>query len=90
MNRLKYYSFEVVIEKEEKGKGYYAYSPNLPGCFSNGRTIEEARKNIREALQSHLETLTARSMKVDSGEKLVHIEEICIGIPQTWAQNSRP
>ena len=56
MNRLKYYSFEVVIEKE-KGKGYYAYSPNLPGCFSNGRTIEEARKNIREALESHLESL---------------------------------
>ncbi|MBI4350212.1 MAG: type II toxin-antitoxin system HicB family antitoxin [Elusimicrobia bacterium] len=57
MNRLKYYSFEVVIEKEEKGKGYYAYSPTLPGCFSNGRTIEEARKNIREALQLHLEAL---------------------------------
>ncbi|MBU2574648.1 MAG: type II toxin-antitoxin system HicB family antitoxin [Elusimicrobia bacterium] len=59
MNRLKYYSFEVVIEKEEKDKGYYAYSPNLPGCFSNGGTIEEARKNIREALESHLESLAA-------------------------------
>ena len=90
MDRLKYYSFEVVIEKEEKGKGYSAYSPSLPGCFSNGRTIEEARKNIREALQSHLESLAARSIKIAAGEKLVHVEEICIGIPQTWAQNSHP
>ena len=38
---MKFYSFQIVIEKEPEDEGYYAYSPTLPGCFSNGRTIEE-------------------------------------------------
>lgn len=54
---MKFYSFEVVIEKEEDGEGYFAYSPTLKGCFSNGRTIEEAKRNIREAIQQHLQAL---------------------------------
>jgi len=55
---MKYYSFQIVIEKEEEeGAGYYAYSPTLPGCFSNGATIEEAKRNIREAIELHVATL---------------------------------
>jgi predicted RNase H-like HicB family nuclease len=54
---MKYYTFEVVIEKEDEGKGYYAYSPTLPGCFSNGLTIEDCRRNIREAIELHIESL---------------------------------
>lgn len=56
---MKYYSFEIVIEKELEDEGYLAYSPTLPGCFSNGLTIEEAKRNIREAIQVHLESLKA-------------------------------
>ena len=48
---MKYYSFQIVIEKEPEDPGYYAYSPTLPGCFSNGRSIEDARRNIREAIE---------------------------------------
>jgi predicted RNase H-like HicB family nuclease len=51
---MKFFSFESVIEKEEDDEGYFAYTPSLPGCFSNGRTIEETRQNIREALQEHV------------------------------------
>ena len=47
---MKYYSFE--IEKEPEDAGYLAYSPTLPGCFSNGATIEEAKQNIREAVSA--------------------------------------
>ncbi len=49
---MKYYSFEIVIEKEPEDAGYLAYSPTLPGCFSNGATIEEAKQNIREAVSA--------------------------------------
>jgi hypothetical protein len=31
---MKFYSFQIVIEKEPEDEGYYAYSPTLPGCFS--------------------------------------------------------
>jgi predicted RNase H-like HicB family nuclease len=53
------FDVEIVIEKESEDEGYYAYSPILPGCFSNGRTIEEAKQNIRAAMQLHVESLLA-------------------------------
>ena len=37
---MKFYSFQIVIEKELEDEGYLAYSPTLPGCLSNGATIE--------------------------------------------------
>jgi predicted RNase H-like HicB family nuclease len=56
---VNFYSFEVVIEKEAEDEGYYAWSPSLPGCFSNGRTIEDAKRNMREAVTQHVTTLLA-------------------------------
>jgi len=44
--------------------GYSAFSPTLPGCFSNGATIEEAKKNIREAIEQHVQTLLDRGQPV--------------------------
>jgi predicted RNase H-like HicB family nuclease len=58
---MKFYSFQIVIEKEPEDEGYYAYSPTLPGCFSNGRTVEEAKRNIREAIEQHLAALLAHA-----------------------------
>ena len=61
---MKFYDFEIVVEKEPEDEGYFAYSPTLPGCFSNGRTIEEARRNIREAIQQHLIVLQSHNQLV--------------------------
>ena len=58
---MKYYSFQIVIEKEPEDPGYYAYSPTLPGCFSNGATIEEAKFNIPQAIDQHLASLIANT-----------------------------
>ena len=76
---MKFFNFEIVIEKEED-KGYFAYSPSLPGCFSNGKTIEEAKKNIREALQQHIVLLKEHSLPVPQKEHIVHVEELSIGV----------
>ena len=46
----------VVIEKDEHG--FYAWCPELKGCHSQGRTLDEAIANIREAIELYLETLT--------------------------------
>ena len=46
----------VVIEQD--GNGCYAWCPELKGCQSEGRTIEEALANVREAIELFLETLT--------------------------------
>ena len=78
---VKFYTFSIVIEKEEEDEGYLAHSPTLPGCFSNGKTIEDARKNIREAIQQHIASLLAHGQPVPQNEKLVHVEELTVGIP---------
>ncbi len=54
---MKFYSFQIVIEKEPEDEGYFAYTANVPGCFSNGKTIEEAKHNIREAIEQHLASM---------------------------------
>lgn len=46
--------FSVEIVKELDGKNFYAIVPALPGCYSQGKTIEEAKKNIAEAIYLHL------------------------------------
>lgn len=51
----------IIIEKDEHG--YYAYSPELEGCHSQGDTFEEVIKNIKEAIELYLETLTAKEKK---------------------------
>jgi len=79
---MKFYSFQIVIEKEPEDEGYYAYSPTLPGCFSNGKTIEETKRNIREAIQQHLESLRAHAEAIPQDERVVHVEELTVGVPE--------
>ncbi len=79
---MKFYSFEIVIEKEPEDEGYLAYSPSLPGCFSNGKTIEEAKRNIREAVQLHVASLLSHHQTVPQRENMVHVEELTVGVPE--------
>jgi predicted RNase H-like HicB family nuclease len=78
---MHYYTFEIVIEKEAEDEGYSVYSPSLPGCFSNGRTVEEAKQNIRGAIEQHLQSLLAHGQPIPQGEKRVHVEELTVGMP---------
>ncbi len=78
---MRYYSFAIVIEKEPEDPGYFAYSPTLPGCFSNGTTIEAARANMREAILQHVESLIAQGEPLPESNDLVHVEELTLGIP---------
>ncbi len=50
------YKVSIVIEKDEHG--YYAYSPELEGCQSQGDSLEETMENIKEAIELYLETLS--------------------------------
>jgi len=47
--------YAIVIEKGPNN--YSAYVPDLPGCITTGRTAEEIERNIREAIELHLEGL---------------------------------
>jgi len=78
---MQYYTFELVIEKELEDEGYSAYSPSLPDCFSNGRTVEEAKRNMRDATEQHLQALLAHGQPIPQSEKRVHVEELTVGVP---------
>ncbi len=78
---MKFYTFEIIVEKEPEDEGYLAYSPTMSCCFSNGKTIEEARRNIREAIQLHIESLLAHGHQIPQHENLVHVEELTVGVP---------
>ena len=47
--------YAVIIEGG--GKGYSAYSPDIPGCGAAAASEDEVRRLIREALEFHLEGL---------------------------------
>ena len=44
--------YAVVIEKA--GANFSAYVPDLPGCISTGRTLDEVKRNIGEAIALHV------------------------------------
>ena len=62
-------TFEVIIEKDQP-TGYHARCPALPGCHSQGDTVEEAREHIAEAIYGYVESLSARN-------KFLSTETIC-------------
>lgn len=47
---VKELQFKVFIEQDENGV-YVASVPELPGCYTQGKTLEEVRKRIKEAIQ---------------------------------------
>jgi predicted RNase H-like HicB family nuclease len=52
--KQKVLQYDVVFEREEDG-GYSVWVPDLPGCCSQGDTLEEAIEMIKEAMALYLE-----------------------------------
>ncbi len=57
------YQRQVIIEPDETG-GYVVSCPSLPGCHSQGETIDEALENIREAIELYIEVLVEDGLPV--------------------------
>ncbi|MCL7415988.1 MAG: type II toxin-antitoxin system HicB family antitoxin [ANME-2 cluster archaeon] len=55
--------FKIVLEEDEDVGGYVVSCPSLPGCFSQGDTVDEALDNIKEAIQACLESLAEDEIK---------------------------
>ena len=52
----KIYTFRVIIESDEP-TGYHAFVPLLKGVHTQGETIEEVKRNLKEAIICHLQGL---------------------------------
>ncbi len=63
----------VVIEPTQTG--FFAYSPDLLGCVSTGRTREEVEQNIREAITFHVDGLREEGQTIpEPGSYSAYIE----------------
>ena len=60
--------YEEVPESE--GGGYVAYTEELPGAISEGATLEEARENLRDAIELLLEANRELASKSHRGKKV--------------------
>ncbi len=47
--------YAVIFEQAEHN--WAAYVPDLPGCITTGKTLEETERNIQEAVRGHIEVL---------------------------------
>ena len=54
--------FSVIIEKDKDS--YYAFCPELQGCYTQGKTYEEALENIKDAIHLHVED------RIEAGEEV--------------------
>jgi predicted RNase H-like HicB family nuclease len=52
-------SYSVFYEQASEG-GYVAFVPALPGCHTQGETLEAAESNVKEAIAIYCESLTVR------------------------------
>ena len=64
--------FKVIISNGEDG-WLVVECPSLPGCVSQGRTVEEALENIKDAIQGCLDVLGDRTLIKDS-ERILEVE----------------
>jgi predicted RNase H-like HicB family nuclease len=55
---------QVILIPDRDSGGYVVEVPSLPGCYSQGETVEEALANIREAISLHIESIIAHGEEV--------------------------
>jgi predicted RNase H-like HicB family nuclease len=66
--------YAIVIENA--GPNYSAYAPDLPGCAATGATVEDVQREIREAIEFHLEGLREDGLPIPPPSSAVGYVEI--------------
>lgn len=67
---LKSYRLSVVVQKD--ADGYYAFCPELQGCYSQGDSYEEVMENVRDAIRLHVQD------RIENGEDIPAFESITL------------
>jgi predicted RNase H-like HicB family nuclease len=70
------YTFTVLIERE--GDSYGASVPDLPGVFSQGDSLEEVGRNIREAIELWLEEAREANIPIPEPKTEAHVLKVLV------------
>lgn len=75
--------FKVIIEQDAESGYYIASVPDLRGCYTQGKTVDEARKNIREVINLVLQDDDIRERELSYGNAytdFIAIENIAVPV----------
>ncbi len=70
----------VIIEKAKRN--FSAYAPDVPGCVATGKTLEEVKKNMQEALSFHLASLREDSERIPQAQAMAEYVEVYEELPE--------
>ncbi len=68
------YRFLVIIE--QGSHNYSAYAPDLPGCIATGKTLDEVKKNMREAIELHLRGMAEDNEEIPTPQSLAEYLDV--------------
>ena len=64
-------TIQAIVHKAEEG-GFWAEVPTIPGCATQGETIEELRANLREAIEGCL-SVPVESHSIDTDDQVIEL-----------------
>jgi len=64
------YRFSIIVEKDSDG--YFAFCPELQGCYTQGISYEQTLINIKDAIKLHIEEL------IETGEDIPQAESVML------------
>jgi predicted RNase H-like HicB family nuclease len=67
-------TYVYVIEKANDGS-YSAYVPDLPGCTTSGETVDEVKRNIKDAVDLYIDSLREHNEPVPTPSSMVDVIE---------------
>ena len=65
---MKAYRFSAVVEKDHDG--YFAFCPEIQGCYTQGATHEEALQNLKDAIHLHVEDRFRQVREIPQSESI--------------------
>ncbi len=74
---MKNYTYRIIIEPD--GKYFHAYVPALSGCHTFGKTIAEAKKHVREAIEVYVDSLMGHGEPIPQDNSFESFETIEVG-----------
>jgi predicted RNase H-like HicB family nuclease len=77
----------AVVIHEDPEAGFWAEVPALPGCYSQGETIDELMVNLREAITGVLEVMKEQGRRPEPN---IQILDVAVSIPVHGSRNLKP
>ena len=72
----------IVVERDPETGWLIGEVVELPGCYSQAPDLPSLERNMREAIELHIQSLLAHDQRVPQTDELVHVEELTVGVPE--------